>query len=189
MAPFIRMILSAAIMTVIAAAAAGCSAQASGDGAASTSPPMANLPKTKAEPERIPVTIAGRTFKLEPALDDPTRTKGLGSRDKIADDGGMVFVFPVAAQRDFVMRDCPIPIDIMYLDGAGRILSMHAMTPEKPRGDGETNDAYEDRLPRYPSRFPTAVVVELRGGMIKELGLKPGDKLTFDIPGLKARAR
>ncbi len=58
------------------------------------------------------VTIDGQAFTLELALDGASRTKGLSGRDVIADDGGMLFVFPdrhVKVQR-FVMRDCPNPI-------------------------------------------------------------------------------
>lgn len=194
MAPLLHALLAAALICVLGLATPGCSAQ----GAGGDNPPAASNPSTSnpsGQPERVPVTIAGRTFKLEPALDDATRTKGLGDREVIAEDGGMVFVFTDNARREFVMRDCPIPIDIIYLDGAGRILTMHAMVPEEPRRPNESiNDpvgdaAYNARLHRYPSRFPTSLVVELRGGMIKELGLKNGDKLTFDIEGLKKRAR
>jgi len=187
MAPQLHLILAPALLAAILAAS-GCSAQ----GAADASPPSSGSPSSKApagEPERIPVTIAGRVFKLEPALDDATRTRGLGGRTEIAEDGGMLFVFPDIARRDFVMRDCPIPIDIIYLDGAGRVLTTHAMVPEEPRRPGESDYDYEMRLKRYPSRFPTGLVVELRGGMIKQLGLKPGDKLEFDIEPLKKRAR
>ncbi len=186
MAPQLHLTLAAAMLAATLAAAA-CSAQ----GASDTTPPSSDSPSSRApagEPERIPVTIAGRVFKLEPALDDKTRTKGLGDRTEIAEDGGMLFVFPDIARRDFVMRDCPIPIDIIYLDGAGRVLTTHAMVPEEPRKPGESDYAYEMRLKRYPSRFPTGLVVELRGGMIKELGVKPGDKLEFDIEPLKKRA-
>jgi uncharacterized membrane protein (UPF0127 family) len=192
MAPHLHLIAAAAAL-VLGLAATGCSAQAS---SSEPHPPPSN-PGAKKEPERVPVKIAGRTFKLEPALDDATRTKGLGDRTEIAADGGMVFVFTDVQRRSFVMRDCPIPIDILYLDGAGRVLTAHAMVPEPPRGPEEQappnnptgNELYEKRLKRYDSRFPTGLIVELRGGMIKELGVKPGDKLEFDIEGLKKRAK
>lgn len=141
------------------------------------------------------VKVKGKTFHLEIAADDDKRFLGLGKRKSIDDDGGMVFVFPEAQVRDFVMRDCECDIDIIYLDGAGRILSMHAMKFEDPRGADEQpdkdgfNEKYDARLKKYSSRYPSQIVVELKGGKIKELGLTETDKITLDADGLKKLAR
>ena len=138
------------------------------------------------------VTIKGKKFHLEIAANDDKRFLGLGKRDSIDDDGGMIFVFPEPMPQEFVMRDCKIAIDIIYLDANGRILSMHAMVPETLRdettekADDEAGDKkYNDRLKRYPSRFPSQLVIELKGGKIKELGLTESDKITLDAEGLK----
>jgi uncharacterized membrane protein (UPF0127 family) len=144
-----------------------------------------------------PVKIAGKQFYLEIVADQDKQFKGLGGRTHIDDDGGMLFVFPRAQQRSFVMRDCPIPIDILYLDGSGRVLSMHAMQSEPARGDGETdldsktgtNKKYEDRLKPYPSRFPSQLVIELQGGMIQKLGVKEGDLVQMKAEELKKLAK
>jgi hypothetical protein len=153
-----------------------------------------------------PVKISGKTFYLEEALDPKTRLKGLGERQTIDPDGGMLFVFPsgqVQVHR-FIMRDCPIPIDIIYLDGSGRILSWHAMKPEPPRAEGEgtpadlfatdragqdRNARYDARLPGYSSKFPAQFAVELKGGTLATLNLKEGDKVEMDVEGLKKRAK
>ena len=80
--------------------------------------------------EQARVKVAGRTFKLDLALDEPTRIRGLGGRDHIPEDGGMLFVFPWAQRLNFVMRDCPVPIDVLFLNQEGRVLTLHAMVPE-----------------------------------------------------------
>lgn len=158
------------------------------------------------------VKIAGRTFKLEIAATDEQRFKGLTGRTEIAADGGMIFVFVKSSEHQFVMRDCPIPIDIIYLDGAGRVVSFHKMVPETPRSETEkgnlppvnprtgtpipnvpewawTNADYEQRLKKYPSGFASQFVVELRGNMLDELKIKKGDKFEFDAAGLKKQAK
>lgn len=142
------------------------------------------------------VTINGRTFNLELALNNDTRFKGLSERTEIPADGGMLFVFPdyAAGVQDFVMRDCGIPIDIIYLDGAGRIQAFHEMKVEPPRGEGEgkvgeINTKYEQRLKRYSSRFPSQFAIELKGGTIPSLNLSAGQKVELDAAGLKKRAR
>lgn len=142
------------------------------------------------------VKLAGKTFHLQIAADLDTRMRGLGGRTHIDEDGGMIFVFPATqvAVQNFVMRDCPIDIDIIYTDGVGRILTMHEMKAEPPRGenegkDGEVNDLYEARLPKYSSRYPATFVIELRAGTMKKLGLKEGDMAVFDHAALKKMAR
>lgn len=135
------------------------------------------------------VVIKGERFFLEPALDQPTRTIGLGNRELIEDRGGMIFVFPRAQRREFVMRNCPYPIDIAYLSEEGRVMVMHEMLPEEPKSETESDLVYEYRLKRYSSRFPTRFVVEVQGGTWQRLGLAAGDLIEFDIESLKARAR
>lgn len=141
------------------------------------------------------VKISGETFHLELALDQPTRFRGLSGRTHIEEDGGMLFVFPRASVQAFVMRDCLVPIDIIFLDPAGRIVAMHEMPVEEPRRDDEpetTNplaDKYEQRLKRYSSKFPAQFVIELAGGSLDRLDLEEGDLIKLDVEGLKARAR
>ncbi len=130
------------------------------------------------------------TFFLEPALDNETRFKGLSDRTTIDDDGGMIFVFRNSAVRKFVMRDCPIPMDIVYIDTGGRVIAAHAMVPEEPRGENESDSDYENRLKRYSSRFATELVIELQAGTIERLGLEEGDVLkVHGLKDLQARAK
>ena len=75
------------------------------------------------------VKVDGKTFFLELAVNDSTRVKGLGDRMHIDPDGGMLFAFPRADKRQFVMRDCAIPIDILFLDANGLVVAQHAMVP------------------------------------------------------------
>jgi uncharacterized protein len=142
------------------------------------------------------VKINGKNFFLEVADTDAVRMKGLGQRTHIDDNGGMLFVFPSPKDTSFVMRDCPIPIDIIYLDQYGKVLAFYEMKPLDPRGPdegqpGEVNEKYETRLSKngYPSRFPTQLVIELKGGTIPSLNLKEGDKIDLPVAALKARAQ
>ncbi len=135
---------------------------------------------------------AGKTheFRLEPAINDATRVQGLSDRTEIAADGGMAFFFTRARQQSFVMRRCPIPIDIVYVDGSGRVVSHHAMVPEEPQGENESDAAYERRLRRYPSRFAVPIVLEFAGGTIERLGIEEGDQIEIrDLKEWRSRAR
>ncbi|MEQ8769568.1 MAG: DUF192 domain-containing protein [Phycisphaerales bacterium] len=141
------------------------------------------------------VTLDGREFALEIAADDATRTKGLAMRESIDPDGGMIFVFPDAQLRRFVMRDCLTDIDVIFLDAAGNITAMHHMPMEPPRGEGEgevgdyLNLPYHRRLPTYSSRFNSQFVIELAGGTLETLDLSRGDHVDIDPDRLKSYLR
>jgi uncharacterized membrane protein (UPF0127 family) len=144
------------------------------------------------------IDVGGKNFFLELALTNDKRFRGLSERTFIEPDGGILFVFPDSQVmvQGFVMRDCPIPIDIIYLDSAGRVLAMHEMKAEPPRdpakGEGTPADAnnvaYNSRLKQWSSRYPSQFVIELAGGTLKTLSLKEGDQIRID-PEFKKRAR
>lgn len=149
---------------------AGCNSKLPGDGAVET------------------VSLGETTFQLELALSNESRRIGLGGRTSLDATKGMLFVFPDAQRRRFWMYDCLMAIDIAFVDPLGHVTAIHTMPFEPPRGETETLFDYEERLPRYPSRFPAQFVIELQPGRFQELGIKPGDRLTLDMPRMKAFA-
>lgn len=140
---------------------------------------------TKA-PTQMAVTVGGSTFNLDLAIDEATRTKGLGDRTEISPTGGMLFSFKTSDKREFVMRDCVIPIDIIFLDGTGRVTAKHKMTVEPPRGEGEgvsgdyQNRKYALRLKRYSSRYSAKYAIELAGNTLDGLEVEVGDLIELD---------
>ena len=149
--------------------------------------------------DTVPVRINGEQFHLELAADQQTRFTGLGGRYYIAPDGGMLFAFPRAAVLQFVMRDCLVDIDIVFLDASGRVTATHHMPAEpllEPQAEGESDaeyrarrDAYELGLRRYSSRFAAQYVLEFAGGTLERLDLEPGEKIDLDLQTLRSVAR
>jgi uncharacterized membrane protein (UPF0127 family) len=135
------------------------------------------------------VALGGETFTLELALDPATRQRGLSGRGEIPRNAGMLFVLPEAQPFAMVMRDCPAPIDVAFLDAQGRVVSVHEMRVEPPRAPGESAFAYESRLPLYPSGSPVHFAIETAGGRLRELGVGVGAQVALDAPGLISRAR
>lgn len=144
--------------------------------------PGCSKPSVPAGFERV--VIAGRPFTLELVADDATRMKGLGDRTSIPEDGGMLFSFPDSRIRQFVMRDCLVPIDIIFLDADGRIVAMHHMPIEDPKRDDEDAMQYELRLARYSSRYNARYAIELKGGMLENLDLQAGQQIRMDTKRL-----
>ncbi|WP_428390159.1 DUF192 domain-containing protein [Mucisphaera sp.] len=127
------------------------------------------------------VEIDGRVFRLEIAADPDTRFQGLSDRAEIAPDGGMLFVFPSEARREFVMRRCLVPIDIIFLDGRGTVVQTHQMQVEP-------YDRNELALKRYGSRWPAQFAIEIAGGLLDELEVADGDVIELPLEALKAMA-
>ena len=128
------------------------------------------------------VVINNRAFTLELALDEDTRRQGLSDRAEIAENGGMLFVFPQARPLQFVMRRCLTPIDIVFLGPNGRVVSTHTMAVEP-------YDTPEAELTRYGGRYAGQFALEFRGGTLEQLDLSPGDAVDLPLESLKARAR
>jgi uncharacterized membrane protein (UPF0127 family) len=137
-----------------------------------------------AAPETAQVVVAGEAFEVEVAADPAARMRGLSGRTDIPRNGGMLFVLPHPKPFPMVMRDCPIPIDVAFIDAMGRVVAIHEMQPEPARRPGETPFAYERRLPGYPSGEPVQFALETAGGRLAELDLKVGDRLHFSARAL-----
>ena len=127
------------------------------------------------------VTIGGERFLLEVADEPGTQYRGLGGCTVIPRNGGMLFVHAAPRPLAFVMRDCPIPIDVAFLDAEGRVLNVHTMQPEPPRREGESVAAYEARLRSHPSAGAAQYAIELAGGRFAELGVGKGDRIDVEV--------
>jgi len=115
-------------------------------------------------------TAAGKTirFQVEIADDDRERQNGLMYRKSLAPDRGMLFDFGQAGPRSFWMKNTYIPLDILYIDADGYIVSIAAMT--EPLSEAPV-----------PSRGPALGVLEIAGGRAGELGIRPGDRVRHRI--------
>jgi uncharacterized membrane protein (UPF0127 family) len=118
------------------------------------------------------VSIAGRDFRLAVADTPAQRDRGLSGQSDLGPDEGMLFVFPGERVRRFVMRGCRHPLDLIYLDADGRVISIHEMEPP-PAGRPES------ALKRYTSAAPARYAIEIKGKTAAELGLERGDRIVL----------
>ena len=112
----------------------------------------------------LPTTVmrlGAHDYTVEIASDDPSRDKGLMYRDWMPDDYGMVFVFPQEQPVGFYMKNTRIPLDIVFLDHAGRVVSIKTMQPFDLR--------------TTPSDYPALYAIELNAGQGDRTGLRAGD--------------
>jgi uncharacterized membrane protein (UPF0127 family) len=106
------------------------------------------------------------SFIVEIANSDPEREHGLMQRDSMPNNHGMIFVFADEKPRAFWMKNTRFPLDIVYIDHNGKIVSIKQM------------QAYD--LTSVPSDEPCKYAIELNLGAASASGLKVGD--TIAIP-------
>lgn len=117
----------------------------------------------------VDVMVGGKQFTLEVADTPAVRTQGLSWRSELADNHGMVFVFPNEEVLRFWMVDCLIDLDIIYLDAQGYVINSTYMPAEPLQQANETRNEYYARLPRYLSSAPAKYAIELTAGTLAEL--------------------
>lgn len=111
-------------------------------------------------------TADGRSlpFKVEMALDDETRERGLMFRQSLAPDGGMLFLWSRPVGIVMWMKNTPIPLDMLFVDRAGVIFRIAKQTVPYS-------------LDHIPAGSPALGVLEVAGGTADRLGIHAGDRM------------
>lgn len=71
--------------------------------------------------ESIGICIQDRCIQAEVAGNFIEREKGLMSKDSLADDSGMLFIFEEEELHSFWMKNMAFPLDILWLDSNKKI--------------------------------------------------------------------
>ena len=116
------------------------------------------------------VTRTGaHSFKVEIADDEAERAQGLMFRRELPASAGMLFVYDRPQRVSFWMKNTLIPLDMVFIGADGRVNGVHA---EAVPGD----------LTPISGPPETLMVLEIRGGLARRLGLAEGAELRH--PGL-----
>ena len=119
----------------------------------------------------------GRLF-VEVAQTPEDRGLGLGGRDALAPDAGMLFDSGESRVPSFSMRGLRFPLDFIWVGEDKRITAISADAPPEP---GVPND----QLRRYSSGVEIRYVLEINAGAAARLRLEPGDQLMFEVSALQ----
>ncbi len=126
------------------------------------------LYKLTAPKEYKTVQIGSQSFKLELATTTLAKAKGLGYRDSMPENEGMLFLFNALGKHSFWMKGMRFPLDIIWLN-KNKIVFMEENVPPPS----------SPIPPSYaPSRDADAVI-ELNAGMAKKLDVHIGDTIKF----------
>jgi uncharacterized protein len=96
------------------------------------------------------------------------RAKGLGGRDSLAPDAGMLFVFQEEKKYQFWMKGMKFPLDFVFID-QGKIVDIisNAQPPAANADDAG--------LPIYQPTVPINMMLEVNSGFISSHNIKVGD--------------
>ncbi|TYC50480.1 DUF192 domain-containing protein [Rhodobacterales bacterium] len=124
------------------------------------------------EPLEIQSHETVHRFTVEVAATERQRARGLMFREEMGGDEGMLFVFDREGERYFWMKNTPLPLDIIYIDQAGKIVSIAA----------DTTPFSESVI---PSGKPARYALELNAGSAKRLGIEVGNDVTSPSMGVE----
>jgi uncharacterized membrane protein (UPF0127 family) len=106
-------------------------------------------------------------FTVELADDPAERALGLMNRPFMPAGAGMIFIYERAQPVAFWMENTLIPLDMIFVDAAGRVMKVH-----------------ENAVPRDRTAIPgegdVLAVLEINGGLARAIGIVPGSELRHE---------
>lgn len=111
--------------------------------------------------------LAGQPFQLELVDRPDSRRQGLMGRQELPSGTGMLFDFPEATTPSIWMRNMQLSLDLLFVDGAGRLIHIFADVPP----------CIEAPCAIYQATQPLRFVIEVAAGTASALRLQPGDLL------------
>lgn len=114
--------------------------------------------------------ISNEVIKLEVPKTEIEKATGLMYRTSLPKNRGMVFNFEPAQQLTFWMKNCKIPLDMIFM----RYGVVRAIATKAP-------PCTSDPCPDYAPNMPIDQVVELNGGEAARLNIKIGDRIKIKV--------
>jgi hypothetical protein len=163
--------LSSAAVVLVAAALLQDGARAAEPGNAVI--PLSAFPR---EPVVIETRSARRhTFDAWRADTPATREQGLMYVRDMRADQAMIFVYEPPQYVAMWMKNTLLPLDMLFVDEAGCVVRA-------------VRNARPESLDTIDASVPVALVVELKGGTTRALGVEAGDRVQRPGAGWPARA-
>jgi len=116
----------------------------------------------------VKIRFGEQTFKVETALTEAERAKGLMHRRSLDAQSGMLFVYSYEQRLSFWMKNTLIPLDIAFIAGDGSILNIESMEPL----DEST----------VSSNGKAMYALEMNRGFFTKYNIKAGDKIQILTP-------
>lgn len=122
------------------------------------------------------IKVDSKTIEVEVADSDQERTLGLGKRDSLSENKGMLFVFPKKSTMvNFWMKDMRFPIDIIWISN-GKIVQID----KNAKVESGVSDS---QMTIYSPGQPVDYVLEVNAGFCERNNIKTGStfQMLFDL--------
>ena len=106
------------------------------------------------------LTIGTEKFSVEIVQTPALRARGLGGREELCEQCGMLFLFDNADLHAFWMKDMHFSLDIFWIQDGVVVDSVQKISPDDPR--------------TFIPSTPAGMVVEFPGGTMERLHLRHG---------------
>jgi hypothetical protein len=113
--------------------------------------------------EKGPVRVS-----VELATTPQEQARGLMWRERLEPDHGMLFVFEEEEPLSFWMKNTPLPLDIIYIDRDGVVVSI-------------ARDTIPFSTATIPSHAPAKYVLEVVAGFARRHGVELGTKVELPV--------
>jgi len=117
----------------------------------------------------INIDVHGVQLNLEIADTPEERQCGLSGREYLPPDAGMLFVLPETMPFAVWMKDTRMPLDIAFLDEAGRVVAIKQLDPQ-----------HQNLI--YSSPRPVRYAIEVHRGWFAAHHVRVGDNLKIPLP-------
>ena len=104
---------------------------------------------------------------VELAVIDEEWAMGLMFRRELAENQGMLFIYPYEDYRSFWMKNTILSLDMLFINSDYEIVTIHKNTVPF------TTDT-------YPPSEPIMYAVEVNAGFVENFNIKLGDKISFE---------
>lgn len=111
-------------------------------------------------------------YSSEVAQTEAAQALGLMYRTKLPQYAGMYFVFQNDSEAGFWMKNCEIPLDILFINAAGYIVDI-----KENFAPCKTVDPKQANCPTYTPKVPYRTVLEINGGSAKTNNITVGQKV------------
>lgn len=117
--------------------------------------------------------INNTNLKVEVADTRSKRSKGLGGRESLASDEGMLFVFEKEDKYPFWMKGLTFSLDFVWIRG-DTVVDITQNVPPPAAGQQDSS------LTIYQPKEEINKVLEVNGGTVQRLNIKAGDVISLN---------
>jgi uncharacterized membrane protein (UPF0127 family) len=110
-------------VAVCGGCAGGCNKPASSAAGPDAGPSLPVAAQSKLQTMKL--WLGAEELVAELALTGEQQQTGMMFRTNLAENAGMLFVFPAPQRASFWMKNCPLPLSAAYIDPEGVILEIH----------------------------------------------------------------